>query len=249
MSIKNTYQMKRGWMEHYLFKGAMYSQREAWCWLIENAGYKHSRMRHKNTVVTLGRGEVPTSYRRLAEKWQWSVNRVRRFLDVLESEQMIARKTDTGFLIVSICNYENFQFDIKSADTQTDTVTDTVTDTQADTNIKKEKEKEEKRINKGGKSRRTQAKKIPLEVWEEKNGKFSKNHVLDFAEEYRIPDSELFIMIDRFRSACFASDYRYVNFPQTFRNWNLEKVKDKKKASNNGMTPQEVRELRTLGLD
>lgn len=91
--------------------------------------------------------------------------------------------------------------------------------------------------------------KIPLEVWEEKNGQFSINHVLDFAQKYRIPHSELRTMVDQFRASCFAKDYRYVSFAQAFQSWNLKDAKKRKAASQGNTTAQEVQELRTLGLN
>lgn len=147
------YLMHRGWMEHHLFENARYSEREAWCWLIENASFAPSKMRHHREVIAMGRGDIPTSYRKLSDKWKWSVNTVRGFLAMLIADGMISVKTDTGFLVITICNYDKYQFTEKKADTTPDTHPDTHPDTGSDTTpdtninkgIKKDKELKEKK--------------------------------------------------------------------------------------------------------
>jgi hypothetical protein len=124
---------------HYLFKREPETERGAWIDLLLQASYTPHRLRWNSEIITVGRGEVPTSYRKLAEQWMWGVNSVRRFLSILEQEGMVSTKTDTGFLIVTICNYDTYQGELINADTPSDTVPDT----QADTNINKRKEKKE----------------------------------------------------------------------------------------------------------
>jgi len=126
------YLMHRGWMDADIFEGE-YCERSAWCYLIEHAGYVPSKLRHNSTMVSVGRGQIPTSYRKLSDKWKWSVNRVTRFLKLLENEGMISKKTDTGFLIITICNYEKYQGVSKKTDTGSDTHSDTGSDTHSDT--------------------------------------------------------------------------------------------------------------------
>lgn len=127
------YVMKRGWMDHPIFRKEKFTEREAWEWLISEACYEPHKYRAGNTMITLARGQVPTSYRKMAEKWGWGVNRVRGFLDLLKNESQIVCKTDTGSLIISICNYSKYQLGEEKTDTQTDTLPDTLPDTQPDT--------------------------------------------------------------------------------------------------------------------
>ena len=70
--------MPRGWMEHPVFAGEVFSRAQAWCWLNERAAYRASK--------TLKRGQLraPTS-----RAWQWSETSVRRYLKRLERAEMI----------------------------------------------------------------------------------------------------------------------------------------------------------------
>lgn len=136
------YYMQRGWQENPIFKDEPYTEREAWEWLIANAAWENHRVRSGRGMVLIKRGETPTSYRKLSEKWGWGVNRVRGFIHLLEKERMIVTGTDTGFLIVTICNYDKYQDKRKKSDTQIDTPTDTQADTPTDTNIRKGKGKD-----------------------------------------------------------------------------------------------------------
>lgn len=142
--------VQHGFLDHPIFKGEPFTEREAFLWLIDNAAYKNHTKRWRGRTINVMRGQVSESLRNLAEKWKWSVNRVNRYIKVLENERMIATRTDTGFLIVTICNYAKFQGKLTKTDTLTDTLADTLvntetntlTDTLADTTIKKGKERE-----------------------------------------------------------------------------------------------------------
>ncbi len=138
------YLMARGWQDHYLFKGQKFSERDAWCYLIEQASFIPHKTRWGNKIISVDRGVVPTSYRNLSDAWKWSVNRVRRFLNILQDDGMIFVKSDTGLTLISICNYNQYQGTLRNSDTQADTVTNTPADTQADTNRIKGKIKEKK---------------------------------------------------------------------------------------------------------
>jgi hypothetical protein len=78
--------MHRGWMNDPLFKNEPYCERLAWEWMIHDASFEPHKVRFQNRLIEVGRGQVPTSYRKLAETWQWSSNRVRGFLAVLEQD-------------------------------------------------------------------------------------------------------------------------------------------------------------------
>lgn len=126
-------------MDNPIFSPEPLTDREAWIWLIEKASYLPSKMRHKNSMINLGRGEVPTSYRRLQDEWKWGVHRVCSFLRLLEEEGMIIRKIETGFLIITLCNYEKYQDSLKKYATQATTLAITPTATLATTNRTKGK--------------------------------------------------------------------------------------------------------------
>lgn len=123
------YAMARGWMNHDALKEPKFSKREAWCWLIENAAWKDHKIVWRCQVIEINRGQVPISIRNLSEIWGWSINKVQRFLDVLKTDTMVDTRTDTPFSVIIICNYEEYQSELKETDTQTNTATDTQTNT------------------------------------------------------------------------------------------------------------------------
>ena len=62
-----------------------------------------------NEVVLIKRGTFKTSEVKLSERWGVSRNTVRKFLKLLESDEMIvAEKTPYG-TTVKVCNYNDYQ--------------------------------------------------------------------------------------------------------------------------------------------
>lgn len=119
------YLMRRGWMDHpALDRGEPYSRREAWCWLIEHACYRPSRIDINGRLVPLARGQLCYSNRQLAKEWGWSEAKVRRFLCVLKTDSMIDAGSDAGKNIVTICNYEKYQSGNSTGDAATDAGSD-----------------------------------------------------------------------------------------------------------------------------
>ena len=112
--------MHRGWMDHPAFKGGPYSQREAWCWLIEHANYGPGQFLCDGTIHDIPRGSVATRYRALAREWQWSVNRVIRGLEVMKTCSMVDVKTEQGFVLITLCNYERYQAEPADGGTATE---------------------------------------------------------------------------------------------------------------------------------
>lgn len=103
------YLMHRGWMDNPLFAAEVFTEREAWLWLIENAAYRQRPVRFGQTVINLERGQYAASLRFLAEKWAWHRNKVDRFLDRLKIGSMIGTETGTGVTVISITNYDTYQ--------------------------------------------------------------------------------------------------------------------------------------------
>ena len=91
---------------------------------------ERSKRIYKDEIIIIERGSFPTSLRKLAERWGFSINKLNRFLKLLKKDTMIDTHTDYGFTLVKIVNYEQYQ--VKN-DTQTDTVGVTVVDTVRDT--------------------------------------------------------------------------------------------------------------------
>lgn len=138
-----------------------FTRPQAWIDLIALANYKDGFVRTAGQRIAVERGAVGWSKQRLAARWQWSRGKVDRFLDELEGEQMIVRRTDTRFTIITICNYDTYQ-DQKSVGSTADRTADDTGDEQEtvqetgrkqSTNKKDKKGKKEKKRESAGASR------------------------------------------------------------------------------------------------
>lgn len=127
------YQMERGWMEHPVFGNAPYSKREAWAYLIENAAWKPVRFDIRGQIVLIERGQFATSVRRLAAAWDWDKAAVSRFLTRLKTETMIETSTETGQIIITVCNYDLYQASPSESETPSETESETPARQQRDT--------------------------------------------------------------------------------------------------------------------
>ena len=131
--------------KHWLWEHPEFYQ--AWSDMLMMANWKDQKRIYKDEIIIIERGSFPTSLRKLAERWGFSINKLNRFLKLLKKDTMIDTHTDYGFTLVKIVNYEQYQ--VKN-DTQTDTVGVTVVDTVGDTVgvttiRKKRKKKKEKK--------------------------------------------------------------------------------------------------------
>lgn len=130
-------------MESGFFGEAPYSDREAWCWMIEEAAYEPTIVPVNGEPVTLQRGQFSASIRFMAEKFQWSKDRVTRFMNRLTKWEMVSTDTSTGQNLVTICNYSKYQ---DSKDSTKDRVKDKPKDNPKD--APKDKQEEIKEIKK-----------------------------------------------------------------------------------------------------
>lgn len=101
--------MHRGWQDSPVFAKEAYTEREAWLWLIENAVHTDTNINIAGRRQFLKRGQLSFSIRFMAEKWAWDKSRVSRFLNKLEKWDMIETGSETGQLVVSLCNYDEYQ--------------------------------------------------------------------------------------------------------------------------------------------
>jgi hypothetical protein len=111
--------LHRGWHDSRQFTQEPYCERAAWCWLLTNAAWKDTTQRnHRGEVVAVGRGQYRTSLRALAAEWQWSIKRVRTFLNVLEKCGSIGTHGAQSGTVITICKYNEYQSGGHEAGTQ-----------------------------------------------------------------------------------------------------------------------------------
>ena len=130
-----------------------FTRGQAWVDLILLAAHKASYTRIRGVRVDVERGQLATALRFLATRWRWSVGKVQRFLDELETDKQIGTQKNNVSTTITITNYDTYQgneyADDNADGTQIDTQTSTQTGTQTE-QIQEGKElKKEKKVKKG----------------------------------------------------------------------------------------------------
>ena len=121
-----------------------FDMRSAWIDLILMANYEDKTLitRHK-TVIQVKRGSLFTSVQHLADRWKWSPGRVKRFIKLLKTLEMVTADGLADGTLVTLVNYSKYQ-DWRRADGLADGLSDGPADGPADgPRLKKEKEYKE----------------------------------------------------------------------------------------------------------
>ena len=109
--------MSNGWislhrkvMDHPLYKEKrIFSKFEAWIDLLLLANHKDNKFLLGNELVEVKAGSFITSELKLMERWGWGKSKTRSFLELLEKDRMIVKKSDRKKTTINICNYNVYQ--------------------------------------------------------------------------------------------------------------------------------------------
>ncbi|HVM85174.1 MAG TPA: hypothetical protein VMW18_14885, partial [Candidatus Binatia bacterium] len=63
-----------------MFGSEPFSHRDAWCWLIERAAWRHHLCEVNGDALFVRRGQLYASLHRLADLWGWTYGAVQRFV-------------------------------------------------------------------------------------------------------------------------------------------------------------------------
>jgi hypothetical protein len=99
-----------------------FSEAAAFAWMVSCASWKGGRIRYKDQVINLKRGQIAISVRDLAKRMNVTKDVCGRFLKRLKSETMIETLNETGITIITICNYSKYQDLRDSTATASETV-------------------------------------------------------------------------------------------------------------------------------
>jgi hypothetical protein len=128
--------------ESDLWLSGPFSRGQAWVDLLMLANHKPKIIRKRGILFTVGRGQVGYSEDALADRWGWSRNKVRRFMDELKTAQQIyheaAHQNKRLSNLITIINYEKHQGDETTKGT-TDETRDETTKGTMNKNEKNEK--------------------------------------------------------------------------------------------------------------
>jgi hypothetical protein len=145
MSSRGVFAVSRDVFDHPAFKKEPFTECQAWIWLLAQAAWKPRCVRAVNgrtvEMINIDRGQLSCSRYFMQKALRWaSEKKVRTFLKRLETDAMIIQHTDAQQAVITIRNYDEFQFAPKQTgapetDAQTDTQSDAQTDAQT-TNAK-----------------------------------------------------------------------------------------------------------------
>src|SRR5699024_1503083 len=126
---------------HWIYQeDRVFSRYEAWIDLIMMANHAAKRILVDNDLISVDKGQLITSIRRLCDKWKWSNTKVINFLKLLEQDSMIKFESDTKKTVINICNY-NLYHDTENEDNDTETTR------KHNKNISKKQQKSDKNAN------------------------------------------------------------------------------------------------------
>lgn len=111
MSQQGWIKIHRKLRECYLWQDKEpFDKRSAWIDLLLSANHADNKMIMNNKVIVIERGTFITSEVKLAEKWKWNRGKVRRFLKLLESDNMLEKiPTSRLYVTIKITNYDDYQ--------------------------------------------------------------------------------------------------------------------------------------------
>lgn len=95
--------------EHWLWEDKPFSRGQAWIDLILSVNHEDNKTLIDGELIEVKRGSRVTSLRKLADQWGWSTTKVKKFLELLQKEQMIKFESDNKKTLVSIENYSVYQ--------------------------------------------------------------------------------------------------------------------------------------------
>lgn len=138
---KGYIRLYRSLYDNFLWKDKeVFDRRSAWIDLLFMANWQPTERLVNGVLIKLKRGELFASVRFLATRWGWSINKVRRFLTLLETQGMVTQKRNTKGTVIRIEKYDYFQGGEYTGEYSDEYTDDTPANTVANTNIKNLKE-------------------------------------------------------------------------------------------------------------
>lgn len=144
--------MSEGWIKLHrqlqynsLWTCEAFTRGQAWVDLILLANHKEGILYVRGNKITVKRGQVGWSEKRLADRWRWSRTKVRKFLNDLEEEQQIRQQKNTITSLITLVSYDDYQKKEQQTEPQKDS-RETAEEQQKDTNKNDKNEKNEKEV-------------------------------------------------------------------------------------------------------
>lgn len=96
--------------DHWLYQEKRsFSRYEAWLDILLMANHSDNKVLLGSELIEVERGSFITSELKLMDRWGWSKKKLRTFLELLEKEGMIQKKSDRKKTTIKVLNYGLYQ--------------------------------------------------------------------------------------------------------------------------------------------
>ncbi len=108
--------MGKGWIklhrqsvDHPIYNQKPFDRWHAWEDILLSVCHEHTEFYSRGELVKLEPGQMITSYEKLAERWGWSVGKVRLFLSTLLSTEMSTIISTKKGTLLTVVNWGKYQ--------------------------------------------------------------------------------------------------------------------------------------------
>lgn len=171
--------LNRKLFESSLWTSEPFTRGQAWVDLIAMANFADRDKFYRGSVQRVQRGQIVTSTRALAERWNWSKKKVSVFIRALERAQMVTRDGTTRWTTLTLVNYGFYQSEGSTEEPQKGTQKSRKGSTKGPQRVLQEEGKEGKKGN-GGTQPPTRA-EVSAYI-EEKNLQVDPDRFVDYYE-------------------------------------------------------------------
>jgi hypothetical protein len=137
---KNWVKLYRALMTDELWTSEPFTTGQAWVDLIMMANFAEVERIYKGRYQQIKRGQIATSIRWLAQRWQWSRDKTVRTLKTFEMAKMVSIETTTNGTVLTLENYDKYQNGPATKQATTSTTTQATTQATTPTQYKNDKE-------------------------------------------------------------------------------------------------------------
>ena len=97
--------------EHWIWKDKEpFDKRSAWIDLLMMVNHQKEKIEFDKGFIEVERGQKITSLEKLSNRWKWSRHKVSNFLNRLEQDCMLVQVRDNKKTLISIENYDKYQY-------------------------------------------------------------------------------------------------------------------------------------------
>lgn len=195
-----------------------FTKAQAWIDLFGNANHKDRTISIRGAFIEIKKGQIGWSELTMAKRWQWSRDKVRRFLKWLETRQQIRQQKNSYTSVISILNYKKFQ----SPDTSDNTSNKTADNTT---------EKHQKNI------RRYTNKNVKNDKNEKKDIYITSEKILEIAERYGVSEKSVKETYEDLILYCKSKGKTYKDYEAALMTW----VRNNIKSGKTKIVPQTIK--------